>query len=110
PSSQLEITIVLSPAPASAPRGVRVSGKASNAEPRSIYLSGKAGTLFADGTFEFFDVPPGRHVISTPDNPMSTPPQGAGIVVGTQNLDGVQLVEVPMLPYGVMQPSAPGPA
>lgn len=93
PSPQFEIQIILKKAPRPSSNGVRVSGRISNTEPRSIYLSGKPGTLYTDGTFEFFDVAPGRHNITTPDNPSSTRPQGACVIVGTQDLSGIQLID-----------------
>jgi len=105
----LTITLAVTP-PSAAGAGVRVAGSAPNSEPRSVYLSGVPGIFFADGSFEFRNVKPGRYSIATPHNPMSSRPLAASIVVGNQDLDGVQLVATPLLPNGVQSPTPPYPA
>ena len=90
--------------------GVRVSGSAPTAEVRSVYLSGVPGIFFADGSFEFRDVKPGRYTVSTPDNPSSSRPLAAAIVVGTQDVSGVELAAVPLLPLNIKTPVQPEPA
>jgi hypothetical protein len=105
----LTITLV-APPPAAANQGVRVTGSAPTSEPRSIYLSGVPGIFFADGSFEFRNVKPGRYSIATPDNPISSRPLAASVVVGNQDLDGVELVATPLLPKGVQMPTPPQPA
>jgi Carboxypeptidase regulatory-like domain len=86
--------------------GVLVRGTVTPPSRRSIYLSGKPGILFTDGTFEFRDVPPGRHSIITLDGS----PLAASIVVGNSDLDGVQLQSTPVLPVGILEPVTPSPA
>jgi len=103
--SPVTITLVNHPPSATNP-GVRVTGSAPTAEPRSIYLSGVPGIFYSDGSFEFSNVKPGRYAIATPDNPLSSRPLAASIVVGNQNLDGVELVATPLLPKGIQTPTA----
>jgi hypothetical protein len=74
--------------------------------PRSIYLSGKPGFLFSDGTFEFRAVPPGRHSIITLDGS----PLAASVVVGNSDVDDIQLLSTPALPVGILAPVTPAPA
>jgi hypothetical protein len=100
------LTITLaSPPPAAGNLGVRVTGSAPTSEPRSVYLSGVPGIFYADGSFEFRNVKPGRYSVATPDNPQSSRPLAASIVVGNQDLDGVELVATPLLPSGILKPS-----
>jgi hypothetical protein len=89
--------------------GVRVTGSAPTAEVRSVYLSGVPGIFFADGTFEFRGVQPGRYTISTPDNPSSSRPLAAAIVVGDQDVTGIELTATPLLPLNIKTPAPPGP-
>jgi len=102
--SALKITLFSGSPTASAPSGVRVRGHAPNAETRSVYLSGVPGTFFADGSFEFRGVQPGRYTISTPDNPSSSRPVGAAVVVGSQDVTGIELTTTTMLPMNVKTP------
>ena len=90
--------------------GARVRGTLPAEIVRPIYLSGAAGTLFADGTFEFRNVRPGRHAILTLDNAPSKPALGASIVVGDQDLNDVALEETPVLPQNPRALSDPRPA
>jgi hypothetical protein len=77
---------------------------------RPIYLSGTAGTVFADGTFEFRNIKPGRHVILTLDNAPSTPALGASIIVGDGDLNDIALEQTPVLPPNPRALSDPRPA
>jgi hypothetical protein len=97
-TAALSITLAMGPAPPAAASGVRVSGRAGDAKRRSIYLSGKPGIFYADGTFEFRGVAAGRHTLATLDNPESRRPLGASIVVGERDVEGVELHEVALLP------------
>lgn len=106
--ASLIVTLVVRPP--SSVSGVRVTGNANNAEPRSIYLSGVPGIFFSDGSFEFRGVTPGRYAISTNDNPSSARPQAASIVVGTTDVSGIKLVDTPVLPIDIQNPSPPGPS
>src|SRR5688572_19952306 len=62
PPSTISITLGEVERPAGG--GVRVSGSAGK-DNRRVYISGKPGMVFSDGTFEFRDVPPGRHLIAS---------------------------------------------
>jgi hypothetical protein len=90
--------------------GVRVSGTVKGPVNRSIYLSGTPGTLYADGSFEFRSVAPGKHNIVTLDNPGSSRPAGTVVVVGDRDVSGLELREVLSLPANPSTPSAPGAA
>lgn len=96
----LVITLLRS---ADAPSRAQVRGAIPVPATRSIYLSGKPGIVFSDGTFEFRDVPPGRHSIVT----LNGWPLAASVVVGDSDLDGVQLVSTPTLPVGIQDPVPP---
>jgi len=101
----LEITLSSStPTSPPLPIGVRVTGRAPTSELRSVYLNGVPGIFFADGSFEFRGVQPGRYTISTPDNPASSRPLAAAIVVGTQDVAGIELTATPMLPLNIKTP------
>jgi hypothetical protein len=102
------LSLVLAKTPPATSTGVRVTGKAVGTENRSIYISGVPGILFADGTFEFRGVRPGRHVIATVKN-TSGHPLGATVIVGTSDLDGVQLEPTRLLPVGIQTPAPPEP-
>jgi hypothetical protein len=108
-ASPTEIMVTLAKKqPTSGNSGVRVTGRARAGEIREIYLSGVHGTLFEDGTFEFHGVPPGRHSVATVDTPGRA--LGASIIVGTADLNGVDLDDVPVLPSDVRMPKSPGSA
>jgi hypothetical protein len=103
----IEVTLTATPV-ANPVTGARVAGKSSGyAGPRSIYISGKPGTFYSDGTFEFLGVPAGRHIIVTGDNPTSRKPLAASIIVGARNMDDLQLEETFMLPADFRSPSDP---
>jgi len=74
---------------------------------RAVYISGRPGIAFADGTFEFRDVPPGRHLIASFSN---SRPYAAVVVVGDKNIDGVDLKETFILPGDFRVPKDPMPA
>jgi hypothetical protein len=65
--------------------------------------------VFADGTFEFHNVPSGRHILMTQNNSPTLRPWVALIVVGDQDLDGVTLQTTPtaVLPR---KTQTPGPS
>jgi hypothetical protein len=107
PPSTLTITLAVAAPPSGAP-GVRVSGRTGKTDRRLIYLSGRPGTLFSDGSFEFRGVAPGRHLIATVSNPGMA--RAAVVVVGDKDVDGVELKEAPVLPADVRVPTDPLPA
>src|SRR5262245_23543769 len=103
------LTITLNAGRASQPAesGVRVTGRAVGDERRSIYISGKPGIFYSDGTFEFRGVPAGRHTIATVDNPGSAGPLGASVIVGGRDVEGVSLNEIRLIPLDVQSPPQP---
>jgi hypothetical protein len=105
----LTIMLLHSPASQQGSGGVRVTGSSPNPEVRSVYLSGAPGIFFADGSFEFRDVKPGRYTVSTPDNPSSSRPLAAAIVVGNQDVTGIELTTTPLLPLNIKTPVPPEP-
>jgi hypothetical protein len=110
PTTTPTIAVTLSrSARAAGTLGPRVTGTIPAPVNRSIYLSGSPGTIYADGTFEFRNVPPGRHNVTTLDNP-SARPLGASIIVGSQDVSGVELRELLILPPNPRVPTPPGPA
>jgi len=108
-SSLNTISLVLTAVPVPTPTapGVRVSGKSIPSGTRSIYISGNAGTLYADGTFEFSGVPAGRHVVITRDGPRTSRPMAAVVIIGNRDVDGVPLEEIMVLPPDFDTPAAP---
>ena len=105
PPSSLVIT--LGEATRSANGGVRVSGQTGSKDLRRVYISGRPGVVFADGTFEFRGVAPGRHVIAA----LAVPERRATmIVVGDKDVNGLQLREVSMFPEDLRVPKDPMPA
>ena len=85
--------------------GARVSGNIRGNLRRVIYLSGIPGTVFTDGSFEFRNVVPGRHVIMTVDNPPATQALVASVVVGTGDLSGVEVSGTAVLPLNPRTPA-----
>jgi len=102
PPSILTITLGETPKPSLG--GVRVSGKTGTRDKRIVYISGRAGIVFSDGTFEFRNVPPGRHLIASIG---SGRPFAAVVVVGDKDFDGVELKETPLLPDNAREPKDP---
>ena len=106
PLLSVELTTV--PTPVATGLGVRVTGHISNG--LSVYLSGMPANLYSDGTFEFRNVPPGRHAIVVPDTATSSQALAASIVVGDRDIENVVLVDTPVLPFAPRAPATPGPA
>jgi hypothetical protein len=111
PMTPLEITLAAVSTSGQTEQGVRVTGRATSAGTWYLSISGISGILFADGSFEFRGVPPGRHVILLQDKPDS-PSRilAASVVVGTRDLDGVLADDTRVLPSEVQFPtSTPSP-
>jgi hypothetical protein len=85
---------------------VHVSGYAGT-DRRRVYISGTPGIVFSDGSFEFRDVPPGRHLIASVG---ASGPLATVVIVGPQNLSKVELNEINLLPDDFRDPKAPMPA
>jgi len=86
--------------------GARVSGHLTVPGKSLVYISGRSGVVFADGTFEFRDVTPGRHIAAMTGNP----PRAAVVVVGDKEVKDVELKETILLPSDTRTPHDPLPA
>jgi len=104
----LSVELMTTPVAASSTPGVRVTGRIAGG--LSVFLSGKPATLYSDGTFEFRDVPPGRHAIAVPDSASSSHTLAASVVVGDRDMEGVELIDIPVLPFAPRAPADPRPA
>jgi hypothetical protein len=102
------ITVTLAPALPQAKAGVHVWGRfdAAAVARQTIYLSNLPGDLYADGTFEFWGVPPGRHSIVTRNNANDAFPFGGSLVVGDRDIGNIVLSELSLTPK---QLNLPGP-
>src|SRR5262252_2758482 len=105
PPSTLTITLGEVAKPSTG--GVRVSGRTGSRDTRRVYISGTPGIVFADGSFEFRDVPPGRHLIASIG---ATRPFAAVVAVGDKNVEGIELKEAFLLPDDARFPKDPLPA
>jgi hypothetical protein len=93
------IEVTLAEVTGASPRtGATISGSIPQPLTRSIHVSGIAGSIYEDGTFEVKNVPPGRHTIITRDNPSGTRPVGASIIVGTQDIRDTRLQQILEIP------------
>jgi hypothetical protein len=72
-----------------------------------VYISGRPGVLFSDGTFEFHGVAPGRHLIAAIGT--AGTPKAAVVVVGDKDVEGIELKETFLLPQDVSTPKDPLP-
>ena len=102
--------VALAAVPAKTPSGIRVSGQLSVKGNRTVYVSGTPGTVYSDGSFEVYGVPPGRHLIVTRDNPTGLKALAASVVVGNSNLDGIVLEDTALLPIRAWELAPPKPA
>jgi hypothetical protein len=87
--------------------GVRVTGTIRPGDSHAAYLSGVPGIVYSDGTFEFRNVPRGRHTIASIDLPGRA--RGTTVVVGDQDLRDIALTDVTKLPTNIRASSSPGP-
>ena len=107
PGDMLTVTFGETSSVSPAARGVRVTGRNRPSDTHPVYLSGRPGIVFSDGTFEFRGVPPGRHVIASIDFPGRA--HGTTLIVGEQSIDNVFLDDIAALPIDIQSPMAPGP-
>jgi hypothetical protein len=90
------IEITLEEIPQAVPRtGVTLSGTMGPLS-TGIEASGMPGSVYADGTFEIRNVPPGRHTILS--TPAVRPRVAASIVVGDEDISGIRLQPIQELP------------
>jgi hypothetical protein len=108
PMIPLEITLA-GAVPASA-AGVRVQGKVASAENWDLSLLGSSAILFADGSFEYRGVAPGRHIIELQDK-FVEPARvlAASIVVGDKDLNDVVVEDTIVLPVEIRFPAGTRP-
>ena len=92
------LSIILGRSTSSPSAGAVVSGQTGSPMRRMVDISGKPGTFFSDGTFEFREVPPGRHLITASGG--TSRPMAAIVVVGDQSVNNVELREIPLIPPG----------
>jgi hypothetical protein len=105
------IEILLAEAGATVPRtGATLSGKLAPPFYRSIEVSGIAGAVYEDGSFEVKNVPPGRRTILARNNVTGTRPVGALIIVGDQDISNLQLQPILEIPRDLDANAAPAPA
>jgi hypothetical protein len=97
----LAITVASTNVSVSRSAGARVTGSLPPKVLRSIDLGGAPGIVFSDGTFEFRNVSPGPHLIATRDNSASARALVASVVVGSDDVNGVNLVSTPALPSNI---------
>jgi hypothetical protein len=96
-SSGIPISLTLTRAPRPASPGVRVLGRTAGVG-GEVYLSGKPGFLYQDGTFEFSGVPPGLHTILRYGGNSVT---AAPVLVRDRDIEGIALQPVSILPTDV---------
>jgi len=87
--------------------GVRVSGMGRRSDTHPVFMSGRQGIAFSDGSFEFRDAAPGRYAIATVDSPGRA--MGAAIVVGNRDIENVELEDVAMTPPDIQELRTPDP-
>jgi len=93
----LPLALTLSYTPPPVPPGFRVTGKSSGSGDE-IYLSDKAGTLYSDGTFEFFGVSPGLYsILKTRGTTVTAVP----VLVRDHDVEAPNLQSVQILPSDV---------
>jgi hypothetical protein len=113
-TSTTPISVVLTPVRTNPAPGVSVSGRLSDASLRLIYISGKPGEYYSDGTFVVRGVPPGRHTViavgaATMASTAVSPPFVASVVVGDSDVEGLGLERTEVLPAFFKSPSLPRP-
>jgi hypothetical protein len=103
-TSPQSLSITLTHTPATPPPGARITGR-SPLVGDEIYISGKPGTLYTDGTFEFVGVAPGLHSIVKLQGGRAT---GRAVIVRDRDVADVTLQALAILPRDVFDP-APRP-
>jgi hypothetical protein len=89
-------------------KGVMVRGHGRPGDTQPVFLSGRPGIVFSDGTFEFRDVLPGVYGVATIDAPGRE--MGSAVVVGDRNIDSVVLREITAAPSDIQRATNPQPA
>ncbi|HET9130569.1 MAG TPA: hypothetical protein VFO86_06465, partial [Terriglobia bacterium] len=73
------------------------------------YISGKPGRLYSDGSFEFRDVAPGRHIVFMLGGSSTSRQLSAIIMVGKVDVENLQLKDTITLPLDIMTPAVDQP-
>jgi hypothetical protein len=102
----LPIDVTLSYIPAPVPPGFRVTGRSAGSGDE-FYISGKAGTLYSDGTFEFVGVSPGLHTIL---KNRGTTVTAAPVLVRDRDVEAPELQSVQILPPDIFSREPVPPA
>jgi len=89
PNSNIVITLSAAQRLTSKAPGVRITGKAPVTGDWAIFRGTTPGTFFADGSFEFTGVPPGKHIIVL-EGPASRF-YAAYVAVADRDVDGLTL-------------------
>jgi hypothetical protein len=93
------LTVVLARTQTAPSNGIRVSGRSVGAGDE-IYISGNPGTLYSDGTFEFYDLLPGTHrIIKIFQNVVTA----GAVFVGSRDVEGLALQRPTLLPIDVFE-------
>jgi hypothetical protein len=96
-SSGIPLSVTLAKTPTPLPAGVRVTGRTAGVG-GEIYLSGKPGFLYLDGTFEFRGVAPGLHTILRYGGNSVT---AAPVLVRDRDIEDIGLRATSILPADV---------
>lgn len=88
--------------------GVRVTGEFTPTI-RGAFLSGASAAIYLDHSYEFVGVQPGRHALTAFGSNANTA-FAASIIIGDQDINGIELEETSALPLNTRTPTPPGPA
>jgi hypothetical protein len=102
--SELLLSVSAKTATAGPATGVQVRGKIYPGQ-EEAYISGNPGRLYADGSFEFRDVPSGRHIVFMLGGSATSRQLSAIITVGKVDVENIQLQDTITLPLDVMTPA-----
>jgi hypothetical protein len=104
-NSKLTIVLGMVPAVSVVSGGARLTGRIAGGFRGEVYLSGKPGTAYSDGSYEFTGVVPGFHRIVKLNG--SNNSLGAIVVVGSQEVRNVDPRPTEVLPIDVMDEKMP---
>jgi hypothetical protein len=102
--SELILSVSAKIAAAGPATGVQVRGQVYPGQ-EEAYISGKPGRLYADGSFEFRNVTPGRHIVFMLGGSSTSRQLSAVITVGKVDIENLQLQDTITLPLDVMSPA-----
>jgi hypothetical protein len=101
------LSITLTKTPVSRSSGITVTGQ-FGPNVRGAFLSGTPAAIYVDRSFEFFNVPPGRHALTAFSGNTSAT-YAASIIVGDQDINGIELEQTSALPLNARTVTPPGP-